>query len=131
MNRLITSAAVGAGAFVLLAGVAIGGYELRGPGTTVRTVSVTKTVPKTVTVIKWQTRTITKTVTKSSPAGTACVEDNGTVVPAVGAAVGSAPVVTCTIAILPDTPAANGDRLTLTAPDGTSSSYQLSSLVGG
>lgn len=34
-------------------------------------------------------------------------------------------VINCTMQILPDVPAADGDQLVITAPDGTSDSYQL------
>ena len=130
MNR-IASAGVGAGAFVLLAGVAAGGYALR-PTTTVRVPGPTVTVTATATrPVPGPTHTVTVTQTRTaSPLGgstTPCLESNGSVVPAVGGAVGNLPVQTCTMTLLPDVPAADGDRLVLTAPDGTSVSYQLGS----
>ena len=64
MNKTLMSAAVVAGAFVLLAGAAAGGYALHQPG--IRTVTVagtvTKTVPKTVYVTRWKTKTVTRDV---------------------------------------------------------------------
>jgi hypothetical protein len=71
VNRLVTSAVVGAGALVLLAGTAVGGYTLHHPGSRTVTVTHTKIVPKTITVTKWKTHTLTKwktrTVTVTSP----------------------------------------------------------------
>jgi hypothetical protein len=64
MNKTLMSAAVGAGAFLLLAGTAAGGYVLHQPG--IRTVTVTRTVtqtvPKTVYVTRWKTKTVTQDV---------------------------------------------------------------------
>lgn len=124
---------LGAGAFVLLAGTALGGYALR-PTTTVRVPGPTVTVTVTATAtrpVPGPTHTVTVTRTRTaSPSGgstTPCLESNGTVVPAVGGAVGNLPVQTCTMTLLPDVPAADGDRLVLTAPNGASVSYQLGS----
>lgn len=135
MNRSVASAAVGVAAFVVAAGAFAGGYALRGTSTTVRTVTVTRTATATVTAKPQPaaTRTVKVTVTASPSGGfstTPCVEQGGTVVPAVGSAAGGS-VINCTMQILPDVPAANGDQLVITAPDGTSDSYQLGSPSGG
>lgn len=131
MNRSVASAAVGVAAFVVAAGAFAGGYALRGTSTTVRTITVTRTV--TAKPQPAATRTVKVTVTASPSGGfstTPCVEQGGTVVPAVGSAAGGS-VINCTMQILPDVPAANGDQLVITAPDGTSDSYQLGSPSGG
>ena len=73
------------------------------------------------------TVTVTRTASPSGGSMTRCLESNGTVVPAAGGAVGNLSVQTCTMTLLPDVPAADGDRLMLTAPDGASVSYQLGS----
>jgi hypothetical protein len=72
MNRILGSAAVGAGAFVLLAGAAAGGYALQRAGTTNRTVTVTLTrtpPPKVITKVK--TRTV------SAPPSIPCQDIGG------------------------------------------------------
>jgi hypothetical protein len=95
----------------------------------VRTVDHVEHQTSTRTVTRWRTRTVTKTVGGSS--STPCVEENGTVVPAAGSAASGAPgLTTCTLEIVPDTPAADGDQLVITAPDGTSNSYALGAPAG-
>jgi hypothetical protein len=70
MNRWVASAAVGAGAFVLLAGAAAGGYTLHHPGT--RTVTVTHTVTRTS-----PPKVVTRTVTHAIPGPTVTVTASG------------------------------------------------------
>jgi hypothetical protein len=78
------------------------------------------------TVIRWKTRTVIVTKTGGAGSTTPCDEQNGTVVPIAGAAAsGATGLTTCTLSIQADVPAANGDQLVITAPDGTSNSYQL------
>ncbi len=81
------------------------------------------------TVTRWRTRTGMRA---GSGAGTTpCLEQGGTVVPAAGgAASGATGLTTCSIRIEPDVPADAGDQLVITAPDGTSDSYQLASPSG-
>jgi hypothetical protein len=81
------------------------------------------------TVTRWRTRTATRA--GSSAGTTPCLEKGGTVVPAAGgAAAGEPGLTTCSLQVEPDEPAAAGDRLVITAPDGTSGSYQLISPSG-
>jgi len=115
---------------VVLAGA--GGY-LAGhshPRTAVRTVTRVEHDVTVRTVTRWRTRTRTKTA-DSGVSSAPCVEQDGTVVPAAGAAAAGAPgMTTCTLQIEADVPAADGDELIITAPDGTSGSYQLGSPAG-
>ena len=112
-------------ALVLVTAATAAGYAAghAQPRVAVRTrtiVKVDRPTPRTIT--RWRTRTVTQT----APATTPCVEQDGTVVPAVGAAVAGAPGLTaCTMTVEPATPASAGDLLVLTAPDGTSASFPL------
>lgn len=110
---------------------ASGGY-LAGhaqPRIEVRTVNHVEHAVTVKTVTRWRTKTITRTADSGS--STPCVEQSGTVVPAIGgAAAGSAGLTTCSLQIESDVPASDGDQLVITAPDGTSNSYQLGAPTG-
>ena len=127
MNRWVASAAVGTGAFIVLAGVAVGGYELHQPATVTRTVTktVTRTVPKVVTVTRTAPpRVITRTVsgTPSIP----CTDDGadavdpGVLVPGV-----TQGATTCQVAVASPAGASHLGEVTLTAPSGDASTFTM------
>jgi hypothetical protein len=122
--------ALAAAVIVALAGAAAGGYFAGHghPRAVVHTVTRIERVTTVKTVTRWRSRTRSAT---SGASTTPCIEQNGTVVPAVGsAAAGSPGLTTCSVQIVPDVPADAGDRLVITAPSGASSSFQLTSPSG-
>lgn len=125
-----TLAIVIIGMVVAVSGWVTAGWAYSRPAT-VHTVThtVTRVVREpspTPTVTRWKTKTVIVKHNVSTGSTTPCLEQNGTVVPAVGGAVGGAPgLTTCTLSVQAAVPAANGDLLVITAPDGTSNSYQL------
>jgi hypothetical protein len=124
MNRILGSAAVGAGAFVLLAGAAAGGYALHQAGTTTRTVTVTLTrtpPPKVVTKVK--TRTV------SAPPSIPCQDIGGSPEPGV-ITPGLPGDTTCTVTLTSPMGASHLAQIRLTTPGGHSSTWNLANPNG-
>jgi len=120
---MLASAAVGAGAFVLLAGAAAGGYALHQPGAT-RTVTVTVTrtpLPKVVTKVK------TKTV--STPPSISCQDIGGSPEPGV-ITPGLPGDTTCTVTLTSPMGASHLAQIRLTTPGGDNSTWNLANPKG-
>ncbi len=123
---MLTGAALGVGAFVLLAGAAAGGYALHQPGTTTRpvTVTVTRTPPsKVITKVKKETRTV------SAPPSIPCQDIGGS--PEPGVITPNLPGdTTCTVTLTSPMGASHLAQITLTTPAGHNSTWNLANPNG-
>jgi hypothetical protein len=126
---MLASAAIGAGAFVLLAGVAVAGYEVHHPATVTRTVTVTHTITQQPKPAPTVTRTVTRTVTHTAAPSVPCQEIDGS--PEPGVVVQGLPGdTTCTVTLVSPMGASHLAQLQLTAPDGGASTWNLANPNG-
>ena len=129
MHRAITGATAGAGAFVLLAGVAVAGYAVHRPATETRTVTVTRTTqPRPAPTV---TRTVTRTVTHTVAGAPSvpCQVIGGAPEPGV-ITQGLPGDTTCTVTLVSPMGASHLAQVQLTAPGGASSVWNLANPNG-
>ncbi len=132
--NLITSAAAGAAAFALLAGAALGGWVLRGSPEPARvpapTVTVTRAAPAITVTASPRAKpapTVTRTVTM--PPSVPCQDIGGSPEPGV-ITPGLPGDTTCTVTLVSPMGADHLAQITLTAPGGDASTWNLANPNG-
>jgi hypothetical protein len=129
-STIYRGAAAGAGAFVVLAGVAVAGYAVHHPATVTRTVTVTRTAPPKVITRTAPKVTVTVTATPAAPPPSIpCQVIGGAPEPGVITA-GLPGDTTCTVTLISPMGASRLAQIQLTAGDGSVSTWNLANPNG-